>query len=118
MRYRMAVRQHDAECALSIRSGERFGPSEPVLAELRQRQEEIESAFGGELDWVPGPRSQVRISVPGGGYHDIDEWATLHPILAETMARLVSALEPVVARLKTRPATGGFEDDEEEEAEE
>jgi hypothetical protein len=117
MRFRMGVRRHDAECTLTIIGGPKKGESEPVLRELQTRREEIEAAFGGTIDWVSGPRSHVRAVVPGGGYLDRDEWPGLQAAIAETMARFVSALEPAVAELKSRPAIGALEEEDEEEAE-
>jgi hypothetical protein len=115
MRYVFSVRQHDSECGLRI-LGRKHGDSEPVLAELRARAAEVEDAFGSKLDWVPGEHSRIRASI-SGGYIDKDKWPELVPHLTETMRRLVSALEPAVSTLKSRPATtggGGEEEDEEE----
>jgi Domain of unknown function (DUF4268) len=117
MRFRMGVRQHDAECALTIFGGSRNGESEPVLGEVQTRREEIESAFGGTIDWVSAPRSHIRVGVAEGGYLDRDEWPTLQTAVAETMARFVSALEPAVAELKSRPIVGALEEEDEEETE-
>lgn len=118
MRFGMGVRQHDADCALTILGGERRGPSEPVLNELMDRRDEVENTFGDKLEWIPGPRSSVRARVSEGGYQDVDKWKSLHPLLAQTMARLVSALEPALTDLKSRPAIGPLEEDEEEQLEE
>jgi hypothetical protein len=57
------------------------------------------------------------VGVPEGGYLDREQWPALQIALAETMARFVSALEPAVAELKSRPAVGGLEEEDEEEAE-
>ena len=117
MIYRFGVRQHEVDCALTIRGG-RVGESEPVLAELRAHQSEIEAAFGGPLEWLEASRSHVRVALREGGYLDDDRLASLYPHLADTMSRFIDALDPYVAELRSRPAVGAFdEEDEDEEGE-
>jgi hypothetical protein len=83
---------------------------------LKTRAAEIEAAFGSKLDWVPGEHSRIRLSTTGG-YLDQDEWPVLLPRLAETMARLVAAIDPALSTLKSRPATGRALGDDEDEDE-
>ena len=115
VRFQFAIRQTDSECGLTI-IGRKHGDPNAVLDELKSHRDEIEAAFGSQLEWVNGAPCRIRTTLPGG-YLDRSQWDTLQPNLAQTMERLVAALKPHLDSLKSRPATAGGVAEEEEEEE-
>jgi Domain of unknown function (DUF4268) len=73
-----------------------------IFNELKMHQSEIETAFGGELEWQDLPESRAcRIrKVISGGYRSPEtEWPHIHEKLVDNMIRLDKALRPFVQKL-------------------
>ena len=95
------IRQHDAFVALALENKDE-DTNRRLYEALQQRKEEIEGAFGGQLDWDTreGRRVRwVRKTFATGGYLDEDRWDTVHEELADAMAKLESALKPYLKQL-------------------
>ncbi len=68
---------------------------------LLARRQEIEGAFGGPLEWNRFDEkraSSIRCIIDEGGWRDEDRWPELQRLMAERMARLETAMRPVLAQ--------------------
>ena len=73
-----------------------------LFNELKQHQQEIESQFGGPLEWQDLPDSRacrIRKVVPGGYRSPEAEWVTIHETLVKDMINLDKAMRPFVHAL-------------------
>ena len=93
-----AVRQHDAQGELYIdRDRENGEGNKQILEQLKANQHEIESTFGGDLEWesLEGKRAcRIRKTISGGGWRDEETWPAVHEELVSSMIRLEQALSP------------------------
>jgi len=78
-----------------------------IFDQLYAQKEQIESAFGGTLNWerLEGKRAcRIRVTVQGG-YSDPEEsWKNTHDLMTDAMNRLASALEPHLKTLNVEEA--------------
>ena len=76
-----------------------------VFDHLFAKRNEIEDAFGGKLRWerLEGKRAcRIKAAVQGGYSDSEDDWAETHNRMTDAMNRLVGALDPHLATLKSR----------------
>lgn len=91
-----AIKQHAWRVELYI---DRSGGAEENLRSfefLRERREEIETRFGGPLDWqaLEDRRAcRVCLEVEGGGWRDEDQWPQVTNDMVDAMVRLDEALK-------------------------
>lgn len=74
-----------------------------VFHTLEARKAELETAFGGPLDWqeLPGVRGcRIRKTVPGGYRSPETDWPRIHADLVDAMIRLHGAFQPAVQNLQ------------------
>lgn len=73
--------------------------SAAIYAHLQSRREEIESAFGGELDWVTRPNGVYWVLAPKltDARLETADWPRQHAWLAQHMKRLANAVSGPVA---------------------
>lgn len=97
--YIYETQQHTGAVRLYLehRQGER---NHAIFNHLRQHQAEIEERFGGPLVWNAKPdvkRCSIGLTTEVG-YADAEtDWPDAHRAMAQTMVRLVDALEPFLA---------------------
>jgi hypothetical protein len=99
--YSYVVRQHGANVELYIDRGNEE-VNRRIFETLMARRLEIESAFGGELNWQPlDGRRACRIAsyLQAGGYKDEAGWPELQNEMIEAMIRLEAAFRPFVSTL-------------------
>jgi hypothetical protein len=97
------VREHESQVELYIDQGSDSDERNlELLNKLRQHQNDIETAFGGELEWQELPESRacrIRKVVEGGYRSPEAEWPKIHERLVTAMISLDKALRPFVQRL-------------------
>ena len=98
--FNYVVRRHGsrAELYIDLKQPEL---SEAIFHQLEEQRSDVETRFGGPLNWdvLPG-RQSCRISVEmPGGYEDLDDAATIHADLAALMNRFAEAMKPAIASL-------------------
>lgn len=74
-----------------------------IFRALLSKRQEIEAAFGRELDWqeLPGKRAcRICYRIREGGWAHPDSWATLIDGMIDAMIRLDRALRPELQQLK------------------
>ncbi len=101
LRFECVVREHDARIQLKIDTGDR-GKNRKVFDQLEGYKQQIEAAFGQELDWLKregADRCYVRKDVEVPGYRDRGQWEEGHEELAELLASFETACEPSIQRL-------------------
>jgi hypothetical protein len=74
-----------------------------ILNQLRGYKDDIESTFGGPLQWeeLEGYRvCGIRVELPEGGYtNDVEEWNSIAENMASTMSKLIAATQPYIRKL-------------------
>jgi len=68
-----------------------------LFEHLAAHKAEIESTFGGALEWqdLPGKKaSRIAYWIPGSNFEDEDSWGNLQGRMIEAMGRLEAALGP------------------------
>lgn len=99
-----SVREMDSQGALYIDLGPGCDTkNEQAFAALKTQQQQVESAFGGPLEWQDLPETRacrIRKVVPGGWRSAHDTWPTTHAALVDTMIRLDAAFRPLVQKLQ------------------
>lgn len=97
------VRERESQVELYIDQGPNSDESNlKAFNDLKQHRQEIEAAFGKELDWQDLPDSRAcRIrSVVQGGYRSPEpEWPATHEALVKDMISLDEAFRPFVYQL-------------------
>jgi hypothetical protein len=106
--YNYVVWEHEAAAELYIDRGKDADlENKAIFDALEAKKEEIEAAFGGELEWqrLDNKRAcRIRKSVEGGGFRDGEKSATVYPAMVDAMIRLERALKPHVQRLASDAA--------------
>lgn len=106
--YNYVVWEHEAAAELYIDRGkDADAENKAIFDALKAKKEEIESAFGGELEWqrLDNKRAcRIRKSVEGGGFRDGGKSATVYPAMVDAMTRLERALKPHVQKLASDTA--------------
>lgn len=95
------VWQRSGAAELYIDRGDR-DENKAIFDKLAQQGEEIEAAFGGDLDWERlDAKRAARIRAPriDGGWRDEDRWPGAQGEMIEQMDRLEQALRPRIAEL-------------------
>jgi hypothetical protein len=103
LQYKFAVRQHDASVELYIDRTESEEINKKILAMLAEHKDDIETAFGGSLEWdsKEGRRScRIWQQISGGGYRDDERWSEIHNRMIDDMIRLDKALRPFIDQIK------------------
>lgn len=99
-----ATREHDSQVELYIDFGAgQDKRNKAFLAELRAHQAEIETVFGGALEWQDLPdcrASRVRKVVAGGWRSPPEQWPQIHAAMVDAMIRLDKTFRPFVPKLK------------------
>lgn len=102
--FNYAVREHDVQVELYIDRGKGAEQENKVIFDqFMIMKEEIESAFGDDLDWQrldEGRACRIRKVIGVGGYRDPEKWAEIYEAASEAMARFEKAMKPAIARLK------------------
>jgi hypothetical protein len=103
--YNYVIWQHEAAVELYIDRGKESGDdSKKVFDALASHREEVETSFGGPLDWerLDGKRAcRIRKMIVVGGIRDDEaKWPHVQDAMVENMIRLERALAPHVAKLK------------------
>jgi hypothetical protein len=92
------VRRHDTHVELYIDGGqESDGVNRSRFADLHNKMEEIETGFGGPLEWEPlDIRRACRISrrMELGGWMDEEQWDAVIETMVDSMIRMESAMRP------------------------
>lgn len=102
--FNYVLTQHTARVELYVDRGDE-DLNAAAFAHFEERREEIEGAFGGELDWqpLPGRRAcRINFHVDDHGYKDVEHWEAIQDRLIEAMTRLEAALRPHIASLRDR----------------
>jgi hypothetical protein len=101
--YSYTVREHDCAVELYIDRGPGSDDENlRILQALREKRSEIETAFGGKLDWqeMSGRRAcRIRAQVAPQGYRDEAEWPATWTAMADAMVMLEAAVRPHLARV-------------------
>lgn len=99
-----ATREEDSQVELYIDFGAgRDERNLEVFHTLEAMKEQIEGAFGGELDWQDLPDSRacrIRKTITGGYRSPESEWPRIHAEMVEAMIRLDAAFRPVVQQFQ------------------
>lgn len=110
--YHIAVRRFNTRVELNIDGASRERNLQ-LLEELREHQTEIESAFGGALEWIVNPDQRVmRVAcdLDTGGYVDSESLADIADELLAGFARFEAALQPLIDQmLPERQARSGWQ---------
>lgn len=117
IRYVVGLRQHSCAIELVVYPGKKqtFGAPAPVLTEIQESASSIQGAMAGaELEWLYGNRPRLRVTV-AGGCEDQASWQETIDTAIQTLQALVSATQPVLAKLTSRPAVGPAAQDAEDE---
>lgn len=104
MSYNYGVRKHDCQVELYIdRGADSEKENVQIFEELFKHKEEIEKAFGDQLNWERlENRRACRISkkIDIGGYRDEDRYPVIHEALISAMSKLENALRPYIAGIR------------------
>ncbi len=102
--FNYVVLQHDARAELYISRGKDMDEqNKAIFDSLVASREDIESSFGGDLDWerLEGRLScRIAARITLGGYRDEDRWPGIQDAMIDNMIRLEKALRPHIARLR------------------
>lgn len=92
------IAKKSSRCELYIDSGAgKSTYNELLFKSFCSHAPEIESAFGGQLQWqeLPGKQAcRIYIDHPNGGLTDEDRWAEIQENMIDSMIRLESSLRP------------------------
>ncbi len=98
------TRETDSQVELWISHGKgRAGSSLAAFQQLQAEQQEIEAAFGGQLEWMELPEREacrIRYVIEGGWRSPPDTWNEIFSRLVDAMIRLHAALRERVLALK------------------
>lgn len=102
--YNYSVTQHNARVELYIDQGEGAEDSNlDILRHLSIHKDEIETVFGGHLEWLELEDKRsciIRVPPIQGGYrNDSEQWPTIQDSLIDRMIRLERALAPHISTL-------------------
>ena len=105
--FNYVVRQHDADVELYIDRGqESEDENQRIFDALASSKDEIESVFGGNLDWqrLEGKRAcRIKLLIDVGGYRDDPtKWSEPHEAMIDAMIRLEKSLRPHIAKLEIK----------------
>lgn len=99
------ITRHTANVELYIDRGQGLdNENERRFDELFAHKDEIESMFGGPLDWqrLDGKRGcRIRERPTPGGLSDEDQWPEIQDAMIDAMIRLERALRPHIDRLSS-----------------
>ena len=102
--FNYVVLQHEARAELYIYRGKDTDEqNKAIFDSLGASREDIESSFGGKLDWhrLEGRRScRIAARTALGGYRDEDSWPSIQETMIDNMIRLEKALRPHIAKLR------------------
>jgi hypothetical protein len=100
--YNYVIRMEDVQVELYIDRGD-TEENKRIFDELYAHKAEIESAFGGSLDWQRKDNlqaSRIRCLIPSGGLRNQEQWPKIQEHMTDAMVRLERALKPETQRLK------------------
>jgi len=106
--YNYVIWEHETAAEFYIDRG-KDGDEEnkAIFDTLYAKKEEIESAFGGKLDWqrLDNKRAcRIRVQLENGGYRDNPKFGAINSALVDAMIRLERALKPHVQRFSIEGA--------------
>lgn len=96
-----SVRQRDARVELYVDTPD-ADRNQRIFEALSLKKERIEADFGFPLVWdtKEGRRAcRIQKTFGAGGYRDEEAWEAVYQELAEAMARLESAVKPLLQGL-------------------
>jgi len=98
-----SVRERESQVELYIDQGPNSDELNlKLFNELKEHRQQIESTFGGELEWQDLPDSRacrIRKIVAGGYRSPESDWPKIHETLVSDMINLDKALRPFVQKL-------------------
>jgi hypothetical protein len=102
--YRYYLKQYEAGVELQINKGPGTAEENRTIFNiLRQHKEEIEEAFGEDLEWydVEGvQRCRIYKEYDEGGWRSAqEEWPQIHEVMVDAMIRLEKAFSPYIRQL-------------------
>ena len=100
--FQYRIRMPDAQVGLRIRR-KTAEDGRRLFDALHTRKEAIETAFGGQLEWVhrEGTRTYAIVQPPSpGGLVDQDRWSDIQNTLVDAMVRLEQTLGPEIKKLR------------------
>lgn len=98
-----SIRQHGSSVELYIdRGSDSKEENKEIFNRLFSSKEEIESVFGGSLNWSYSDNIQacgINQNMELGGYKDEDKWDNIIEVMIDTMIKLSKALKPHIKKL-------------------
>ncbi len=102
--YMYSVRRGDTSAEIHINRGKnRERETLQVFDQLHAKKDQIEEAFGGELEWGRDEHkqaSQISVTLPGGYGNPENEWKTVQDGITDAMNRLIRAVGPHLKEIK------------------
>lgn len=102
--FRYVIRRHDAQADLYIYGGKDSDErNEAIFDSLAASKDEIESRFGGKLDWQrleDKHACRIVATISLGGLRDEERWPEIQEAMIDNMIRLEKALRPHIAKLR------------------
>lgn len=101
--FNYAITQQEAYIELYIDRGKDSDDENlQIFQQIREHRHEIESQFGGPLDWqeLENKRAcRIRKTISGGYRDPESNWPDIHRRMVDTMVRLENALTPYIKKL-------------------
>jgi hypothetical protein len=98
--FNYVVYPHESAAELYISTKDKE-ENKRLFDDLRNRQAEIEQAFGGKLSWERLDEKKpcrVRCELKEGGLKDEGKWPVIQDAMIDAMDRLAKAVKPYIAR--------------------
>ena len=101
--FNYAVRQHDAGVEVGILRGPgRAAENKEIFNKLFGKKDEIQKAFGGDLDWRQMEEKdgcKIVATTDLGGYRDPEKWSEIYKWMTDKMVALEKAFRPHIEAL-------------------
>jgi hypothetical protein len=94
------IRQHRSLIHLWIDTGD-GSENKRIFEFLKSHSKEIETTFGGKLEWLALNRAfKIEKEFPDGGYAEEDKWPEIQDRMIDGMIKLDKALRPFIENLE------------------